>query len=517
VEEETADLPPTPNNWAEAYAGPWADKWRAAKKKEEVGLESQKTWEVVQNYKGRTVKSRWAFRVSRESDGSLKFRARLVAKGFSEVKGVDYFATFSPTVSSKALMILLHLAASEDWEIRSVDVGNAYLESLLDVPIYMELPPEPDQPRQVVLLKKSLYGLKQAGELWNRLLDSILKILGFTRCHSDPCVYHRVDSRGKIFIAVYVDDLLILSSTLQLAKDFEEGFAQHVKRLTVKGDAEGFVGLEFKRSRANRTITVTQTQYIKDVVHSEGLDHASPKSTPASVSNDLNKAERGTKDPMRMLVGKVRYLVDHTRPEALFVASQLSSACASPGEKHWDAVNYLLRYFKGSPSTGITLGGHDKIEPEMFVDASYIEDGDAKSQLGYCMRMSKSAGMVLNRSIRDKSVSLSASEAELRALKEATQDALWTRYFLKEIGYGSKSPIPIHEDNQAVIDLTETLKNPSRTRHLNKIKKFVTEKIARGRIQIRKIPGEDNIADILTKSLDKARFQKLRKGLLGEK
>jgi hypothetical protein len=52
------------------------------------------------------------------------------------VKGVDYFATFSPTVSSKALMILLHLAASEDWEIRSVDVGNAYLESLLDVPIY---------------------------------------------------------------------------------------------------------------------------------------------------------------------------------------------------------------------------------------------------------------------------------------------------------------------------------------------------------------------------------------------
>jgi hypothetical protein len=150
------------------------------------------------------------------------------------------------------------------------------------------------------------------------------------------------------------------------------------------------------------------------------------------------------------------------------------------------------------------------------VDASYIEDGDARSQLGYCFRLNSTSGMVHSRSTRDSATSLSAAEAELRALKEATQEALWLRYFLKELGYPTSSAIPVYEDSQAVVNLVNTLKNCPRTRHLNKIRHFVIQQYHRGRITIRKIAGTENIADILTKPLERSQFTYLKAKLLGE-
>jgi hypothetical protein len=511
-----APLPPTPANWDEALSGPYADKWAAAKIKEETGIENHGTWIPAPDHKGPTVKSRWAFRVSREADGSIKFRARIVAKGFSERRGIDYFETFSPTVSLKSLLVLLHLAASRDWEIRSIDIGNAYLEADLDTVIHMELPPEPGQPRRVVRLMKSLYGLKQAGELWNRKLDAILKDLGFTRCESDPCVYTRIRGTTRMYICLYVDDLLTFGASKEELLQFEEQLSKRVKKMTIKGDAQGFVGMEFKRDRVKKTITLTQQQYIRDVVHSEGLDFASAKAVPAVASRDLNKAERGTREPMRVLVGKIRYAVDHVHPEALFIASQLSSAAHEPGDEHWKAATHFVRYLKGASHVGLTLGGPAAIEPEIYVDASYIEDGAARSQLGYCMRLNKVAGMVHCKSIRDTSTSLSASEAELRALKEATQEAMWLRYFLQELGFPPVGPTPVHEDNQAVINLITTLKTSSRTRHLNKIRHFIIQQIQKRRIAVKKVAGGENAADILTKNLEYTPFLKHRGTMLGE-
>ena len=509
-------LPPTPSTMDEAMAGPNVREWTAAKVKEKIGLESQGTWADAPDHKGRAVKSRWAFRVSREPDGSIKFRARLVAKGFSERKGIDYFETFAPTVSTKALFALLHIAASRDWEIRSIDVGNAYLEAELDTEIYMDLPPEGDEPPRRVRLLKSIYGLKQAGELWNRLLNKHLSEMGFTRCFSDSCVYVRIRDGVRTYVATYVDDILTFSSSSAELLEFEAELGKRVKKLSLKGDAIGFLGMEFQRNRAAKTITITQRQFIGDAINDEGLTEATTKPTPGSSIVDLNKAERGTREPMRAVVGRIRYTVDHVHPEALFIASQLSSAAANPGDAHWKAGAYCMRYLKGAADVGITLGGPAELQPEIFVDASYIEDGDARSQLGYCVRLNGVAGMIHSRSIRDTATSLSASEAELRALKEAVQEAIWLRVFLTELGFPSTDPTPVHEDNQAVVNLIATLKSCPRTRHLNKIRHFLTQQAQRGRIKVKKIAGERNVADILTKALEKTRFLMLRAMLLGE-
>jgi hypothetical protein len=131
------------------------------------------------------------------------------------------------------------------------------------------------------------------------------------------------------------------------------------------------------------------------------------------------------------------------------------------------------------------------------------------------MRLGKTSGMFLSRSIKDNHVSLSSAESELYAVKEAIQDIMWSRNLLEFLGYPSNIPTPIYEDNQAVLFLTDTIKVHPRTKHLNKILNFVREFIQLQVISLIKIHTSLNIADIMTKNLDTKQFIFLRNQLLG--
>jgi hypothetical protein len=215
------------------------------------------------------------------------------------------------------------------------------------------------------------------------------------------------------------------------------------------------------------------------------------------------------------ITGSTRWLADHTRPDIQYIVSQLGSAASNPGPAHTKAATHLLSYLHGSSHLGLTLGGRSPVLLECFVDASYIEAGGSHSQLGYCLRLNSMSGMVYSRSIRDNSVSLSSAEAELRALKEATQDVIWFRLFLEELGFPQPTATPIYEDNAAVIQLVNSVKSQPRTRHLNKIRNFITQEVTAGSIYVDKVLGTENVADLLTKALDQALFTKHRTTLLG--
>ena len=204
-------LPPTPNSVEEALAedNPYRLEWQAAMENERLAIHSHKTFQAAPEHKGRMVKSKVAFRVTREPDGSFKFKARLVAKGFTERKGYVYFNTFAPVAMTKSVNMILHIAAHEDWAIRNLDVGGAYLEADLDTDLWMEVPAEfAIDGCTVVKLIKSIYGLKQSGELWNKKVNDIFTDMNFVRCPEDPCVYSRTnDSTGeRTYICLYVDD-----------------------------------------------------------------------------------------------------------------------------------------------------------------------------------------------------------------------------------------------------------------------------------------------------------------------
>jgi hypothetical protein len=149
------------------------------------------------------------------------------------------------------------------------------------------------------------------------------------------------------------------------------------------------------------------------------------------------------------------------------------------------------------------------------VDASLVEDGDSRSQLGHCWRLNSKSGFCSTKSTRDTHVSLSSAESELRALKGALVDILWGREFLFELGYEQKRRTKIYEDNQAVIDLMGSLRVNARTKHLTKVLNFARDHIRRKDIRMVKVASVENVADMLTKALPLAAFIKHKRTLLG--
>jgi Reverse transcriptase (RNA-dependent DNA polymerase) len=330
-------------------------------------------------------------------------------------------------------------------------------------------------------------------------------------------VYSKASPGGKrTYLCVYVDDILVISPTDSEINSFEAAFSSRVTRIK-SGPVVRYVGVDIKRDRTERTVTLSQTPYLTEVLRAENMAGCKGKKNPASALRNLHDAARGEAAEIRPLAGKVRYLVDHTRPEALFVASHISSAASNPGLEHIAASKHLMRYFSSSLEQGLTLGGHGAIILEGWVDAALVEEGESLSQLGLCWRLNSTSGMAFSRSMRDKHVSLSSAEAEFRALKELTAELIWAREFLAEQGYKQPQPTVCYEDNSAVIDLCKSSRVNGRTKHITKVMNFVRSHIHQQTVTIVKVAGEENVADILTKALPAPLFSKHRKTLLGHK
>ena len=155
----------TPTTYQQAITGSDATQWKKAIQEEYNSHQKCGTWELVERPPSGTniVGSKWCFKLKRNTDGTIaRYKARLVAQGFSQKHGVDYFETFSPTSDFTALRCLLTVAASKDWEIGQADIGTAYLNGDVDTTIYMCQPQGYTQGDKVCLLKKSIYGLKQS-------------------------------------------------------------------------------------------------------------------------------------------------------------------------------------------------------------------------------------------------------------------------------------------------------------------------------------------------------------------
>ena len=203
-----------PNSYREAMSSIDRDKWLAASTEEFKGLTQMGAWKLVDRPVDRkTIKCRWTYVF--KSDG--RYKARLVVKGYTQVQGIDYKETFSLVARYESIRYLLANATLQDWEIEAMDVKLAYLHGVLEEEIYMEQPEGfvvKGEADKVCKLVRSLYGLKQAGRVWNRTFaHTIKRKLGFNTIHSDAGVYvlcrhhKRGDSETDVILILYVDDL----------------------------------------------------------------------------------------------------------------------------------------------------------------------------------------------------------------------------------------------------------------------------------------------------------------------
>ncbi|CAI7855390.1 unnamed protein product [Closterium sp. NIES-53] len=208
------------------------------------------------------VSGMWIFRVKRPPGSPPVFKARYVAHGFSQRQGVDYFQSFSPTPKMTTLRVLLHVAAHRDYELHSLDFSTAFLQGSLHEEIWLRRPPG--------------------------FIGTTLAALGFAPSTADPSLFLRTDtSLLPFYILVYVDDLVFATAdTARLAYVKSELQKRHT--CTDLGELRSYLGLQITRDRARRTITLTQSHMVQQVLQRFGFTYSSPQATPLPTRDSLS-------------------------------------------------------------------------------------------------------------------------------------------------------------------------------------------------------------------------------------
>ena len=271
-----------PQSYEEAVNHPvYAKEWIMAIQEEYESLMKNGAWELVELPPGKNpVTCKWVFKAKHDANGNIvRFKARLVARGFSQAYRIDYFETYAPVAKLTTYRVIFALAALEQWEIHGMDVITAYLLGLLDEEIYMIQPEgfvKTGMKRNLVCrVLRSLYGLKQAARVWNQKIHTFLIKIGFVRSSADPCLY--IDTKRNIYITIWVNDLLIAGKNqrdiaavkAQLAGEFE------MKDL---GELKHFLGM--KITRTGDRISIDQSSYIRQILERYGMSNSNPVSTP---------------------------------------------------------------------------------------------------------------------------------------------------------------------------------------------------------------------------------------------
>ncbi|CAI5459554.1 unnamed protein product [Closterium sp. Yama58-4] len=455
------------------------------------------------------VSGMWIFRVKRSPGSPPVFKARYVARGFSQREGVDFFQTFSPTPKMTTLRVLLHIAAQRDYELHSLDFSTAFLQGSLHEEIWLRRPPGftgSFPPGTQWRLQRPVYGLRQAPREWHDTLRTTLAALGFAPSTADPSLFLRTDtSLPPFYILVYVDDLVFATAdTAGLAHVKSELQRRHT--CTDLGELTSYLGLRITRDRARRTITLTQSHMVQQVLQRFRFTYSSPQSTPLPTGHSLSALPSDESvepsGPYPELVGCLMYLMTCTRPDLAYPLSILARYVA-PGrhrKEHMDAAKRVLRYLCSTSGMGLVLGGRDRVVLTGHSDASWADDqATQRSSQGYTFSLG--SGSVSWRSTRSSSVLGSSCEAEIYATAMAAQELRWLTYLLTDLGERPRSPPVLYVDNKAAIALCEEHRLEHRTKHIA-LRYFLARELQqRGQLCIRYVATEANTADVFTKAL----------------
>ncbi|CAI7834017.1 unnamed protein product [Closterium sp. NIES-53] len=508
---------PTPRSYAEAIEGPYSSQWQAAMDAKMASWKSTGTYvDEVPPPGANIVSGMWIFRVKRPPGSPPAFKARYVARGFSQRQGVDFFQTFSPTLKMTTLRVLLHVAAQRDYELHSLDFSTAFLQGSLHEEIWLRRPPSftgsfPSGTQWS--LRRPVYGLRQAPREWHDTLRTTLAALGFAPSTADPSLFLRTDiTLPPFYVLVYVDNLVFATAdTEALANVKSELQKRHT--CTDLGELTSYLGLRITRDRAQRTITLTQSHMVQQVLQRFGFTYSSPQSTPLPTGHSLSAPPSDEfvepSGPYPELVGCLMYLMTCPRPDLAYPLSLRARYVAPRRHRkvHWDAAKMVLRYLCSTSGMGLVLGGRARVVLTGHADASWIDDlATQRSSQGYTFSLG--SGSVSWRSTRSSSVLSSSCEAEIYTGAMAAQGLCWLTYLLADLGEAPRSPPVLYVDNKAMLALCQEHRLEHRTKHIA-LRYFLARELQqRGQLRLAYVASQANTADVFTKALQPCDHQR---------
>ena len=512
-----------PTTFREAWDHPdpiQREKWRAAIRLEFTNMNRRQVWRTIKRSdmpRGRRcVKHKWVFKIKRDG----RFRARLVACGYSQIPGVDYTENYSPVIHDCTYRLLIVLQLLFKLQSRIIDVETAFLHGDLTEEIYMDCPQGMDggRPDLCLKLEKTIYGLVQSARMFFQKLVKKLKDIGFTQSQADPCLMIRRSEKGIVIVATYVDDCYCVGNRealdevtelLQKKTDNVEPFT-----VTVTDGTSDYLSCEVVFSNDGSRAWLGQPHLIKNLKKKfwEEVKNLQIYQTPGTPNTGLR---RPTEDqPLvrkeehtryRSGVGMLLYLIKHSRPDIANSVRELTKLMDKPTPAAYKEMKRCIKFILDTSELGLKICPTPLEEGKNWNIVTYTDSdwaGDKDTRLSISGFIIFVMGVPIAwRSKQMKGVTLSSSEAECVSLSEAAKEIKFIYQIMTSMGLQVKTPITVRVDNVGAIFMSGNMSTSPRTRHVDIRYAYVREYVQDGFIKIIFVKTKENYSDGFTKNV----------------
>ncbi|CAI7887778.1 unnamed protein product [Closterium sp. NIES-53] len=478
--------------WRKALAGDDREAWLASREDEFQSHMENETWTLTNLPPGRkALDCTWVLRVKTDAEGRLERRKTgLVIKGFQQREGVDFQEVFVPVAKAPTLRLLLAAAAVCGWKVEQMDVKTAFLYGVVDEKIYMKQPEGYDDGSgRVCRLNKAIYGLKQAPRCWYARLVEVLDALGFKVSGCDESLFMTEGEEEKVFLLVYVDDILLFSPFLERIKEVQ-GKLKETFQCKALGPVGYYLGLHVERDEVKGWLRLHQHKYLAAMGEKYGLEEGRSVKTPLPSGFQLH--------------------LDEWR---------LARVVSRPLQEHLDAAERLVRYCMATSRVGLQYSVHGQLKQNgveevstkigaparrghlylsCFTDATWASDiSDASSHGGYICCVGGSP--VSWKSKNQGEIAHSSTESEYMALFHGVKEVVWMRRLLEELGQEQEGPTPVFCDSQGAIAMARNAVLHGLNKHMHIKWHWVRKEVKKGTISLHYINTTKQPADFLTK------------------
>lgn len=482
-------------------------KWQKAMDSEINSLNKNNTWQIVEKPKDKKVIDvKWVFKKKSNDD----YKARLVARGFQQKEYSEN--AYSPVGKMQTLKILLSYSCKNNLFVEQMDVETAFLNGYVKSEVYVNQPEGYETgDNKVYKLLKALYGLKESPRVWYDCFDKFIKTLNFVRSNYDYCLYVNRASKDPIYILIFVDDFLICSKD---KNKIEEVKTSLMNRFAMKdlGKIKSYIGIDIDYNDDKNVMTLNQTKYIESLAAKYNLENSRLYDTPMETNLKLEQAmEVDENIKYRNIIGELLYISTGTRPDVAYSVNYLSRYQSCYNQTHYKYAMRVLKYLYKTKDLKLTY--YDNLDAEILdcmVDSDYAGDNvDRKSTTGFIIRMF--GNLIFWKTRKQNTVTKCSTFAEYIALSEAVTEIIFIRNLLSE-SFDVKfcKPIKLYEDNSGAIAIAKYGNFTKNSKHIEVQYHYINENYEKKIIDIVKIDTNFNVADMLTKSLDKIKFLKNR-------
>jgi len=505
-------------SYAEAMCRHDKSSWVKAIKTEIDTLVAKGTWREVDasQVNIRPLGTKWVMKIKRDptTGAIIKYKARLTAQGFLQIKGLEFNDTSSPVAELASVKFLVAHALQHDRKLSLVDFAGAFLHAHLKEEIHIR-PPKGYAPEgKLWRLLKTIYGLKQSSHEWHAVLCKALAEMGFVRADRtiDECLFYH---QGRnIYIATHVDDCFI-----SFVKDDDLAWLVTTlenKKFDISAVDELTKGLGLSFNRTESSISITQTKYIECMVNDFKVDITRRVYTPILKREDARGDDEKIFDSTkyRSLLGTLAHIARFTRVDIMMAVFHLATFSHNPCQRHFDALLRITQFlyttkFRGIKFTKTPLNSRWTF----YVDADWAGDSNTRrSTSGFLIQYCQGPLICVSR--RQQLVTLSSSEAEYCAFTEAVKDIIWAKNISKFFNEPFPEPACLYNDNKTAESIANEEAKVKRTKHIHARYHWIREHIKAGTIKLVHVSTLDNLADLWTKPLGRIVFERLSEAVM---